>query len=44
MRNDLEKRIQELEDILAIQHLKHAYLNACDAKDVPAMIETFVIS
>ena len=34
MSEDLEKRVQELEDILAIQHLKHAYLNACDAKDV----------
>ena len=44
MSENLEKRVQELEDILAIQHLKHAYLNACDAKDVPAMIETFVIS
>jgi hypothetical protein len=44
MSENLEKRVQELEDILAIQHLKHAYLNACDAKDVQAMIETFVIS
>ena len=37
MSENLEKRVQELEDILAIQHLKHAYLNACDAKDVQAM-------
>ena len=44
MSKDLEKRVQELEDILAIQHLKHTYLNACDAKDVQAMIGTFVIS
>ena len=44
MNENLEKRVQELENILAIQHLKHAYLNACDAKDVQAMIETFVIS
>jgi len=44
MNENLEKRVQALEDILAIQHLKHAYLNACDAKDVQAMIETFVIS
>ena len=44
MSSDLEKRVQELEDILAIQHLKHTYLNACDAKDVQAMIGTFVIS
>ena len=44
MNENLEKRVQELEDILAIQHLKHAYLNACDAKDVQAMIKTFVIS
>ena len=44
MSENLEKRVQELEDILAIQHLKHTYLNACDAKDVQAMIGTFVIS
>lgn len=44
MSKDLEKRVQELEAILAIQHLKHTYLNACDAKDVQAMIGTFVIS
>ena len=44
MSSDLEKRVQELEDILAIQNLKHTYLNACDAKDVQAMIGTFVIS
>jgi hypothetical protein len=44
MSEDLEKRIQELEDILAIQNLKHTYLNACDAKDVKGMIATFVNS
>ena len=44
MSKDLEKRVQELEDILAIQNLKHTYLNACDTKDVQAMISTFVIS
>ena len=44
MSENLEKRVQVLEDILAIQHLKHAYLNACDSKDVQAMTETFVIS
>ena len=42
MSEDLEKRVQELEDILAIQTLKHTYLNACDAKDVQTMISTFV--
>ena len=44
MSENLEKRIQELEDILAIQNLKHTYLNACDAKDVKGMIATFVNS
>lgn len=44
MSEDLEKRIQELEDILAIQNLKHTYLIACDAKDVKGMIATFVNS
>jgi hypothetical protein len=44
MSEDLEKRIQELEDILAIQNLKHTYLNACDVKDVKGMIATFVNS
>tara|TARA_B100000959_G_C14856651_1_gene572461 strand:- start:471 stop:953 length:483 start_codon:yes stop_codon:yes gene_type:complete len=44
MSKNLEKRVQELEDILAIQNLKHTYLNACDTKDVQAMISTFVIS
>ncbi len=42
MSEDLEKRVQELEDILAIQTLKYTYLNACDAKDVQTMISTFV--
>ena len=41
MNKDLEKRVQVLEDTLAIQNLKHTYLNACDTKDVDAMIETF---
>ena len=44
MNKDLEKRVQALEDTLAIQNLKHTYLNACDTKDVDAMIETFVAS
>jgi hypothetical protein len=44
MSENLEKRIQELEDILAIQNLKHTYLNACDAKDAKGMIATFVNS
>ena len=44
MSKDLEKRVQELEDILAIQTLKHTYLNACDSKDVQTMISTFVTS
>ena len=43
-KNNLETRVQMLEDILAIQTLKHTYLNACDAKDVPALISTFVES
>ena len=42
MDSNLEKRVQELEDVLAIQNLKHVYLNACDSKDVPLMISTFV--
>jgi hypothetical protein len=42
MDSNLEKRVQELEDILAIQNLKHIYLNACDSKDVPLMVSTFV--
>jgi len=42
MSEDLEKRVQELEDILAIQTLKHTYLHACDTKDVQTMISTFV--
>ena len=44
MNKDLEKRVQALEDTLAIQNLKHPYLNACDKKYVDAMIETFVAS
>ena len=43
-KNNLEKRVQILEDTLAIKTLKHVYLNACDAKDVPALISTFVES
>ena len=39
MSENLEKRVQELEAILAIQHLKHAYLNACDAKDFKSLLE-----
>ena len=44
MSGDLEKRIQQLEDIQAIQTLKYTYLHACDAKDVLTMISTFVTS
>ena len=40
MSRDLEKRVQTLENILAIENLKHAYLNACDAKDVELMKST----
>ena len=42
MTKDLEARVQALEDILAITTLKYTYLNACDAKDVPGVIETFI--
>jgi len=38
---DLESRVQALEDIMAIENLKHTYLNACDAKDVELMKSTF---
>ena len=41
MSRDLESRVQELEDIMAIENLKHTYLNACDAKDVELMKSTF---
>ncbi|MDA9340594.1 nuclear transport factor 2 family protein [Gammaproteobacteria bacterium] len=44
MTDNLEVRVKVLEDTLAIQHLKHRYLNACDAKDVSAMISTFTPS
>ena len=44
MTDNLEVRVKVLEDTLAIQHLKHRYLNACDAKDVSAMIATFTPS
>ena len=40
MSKDLEKRVQILENILAIENLKHTYLNACDAKDVELMKST----
>jgi hypothetical protein len=36
--------VQVLEDTLAIQNLKHAYLNACDLKDVPGIVSSFVPS
>ena len=39
--SDLEKRIASLEAINSIESLKHTYLNACDAKDVNAMMLTF---
>ena len=39
--SDLEKRIASLEAINSIENLKHTYLNACDAKDVEAMMSTF---
>ena len=42
MSENLDQRLQLLEDTLAIQTLKHTYLNACDAKDVPKIISTFV--
>ena len=38
MTDNLESRVQVLEDTLAIQNLKHSYLNACDSKDVPVII------
>ncbi len=38
--SDLEKRIASLEAINSIENLKHTYLNACDAKDVQAMMLT----
>ena len=41
MSRDLESRVQILEDIMAIENLKHTYLNACDAKDVELMKSTF---
>ena len=41
MSRDLESRVQALEDIMAIENLKHTYLNACDAKDVELMKSTF---
>ena len=44
MSDNLENRIQLLEDTLAIQTLKYTYLNACDAKDVAKIISTFVTS
>ena len=44
MSRDLESRVQELEDIMAIENLKHTYLNACDAKDVELMKSTFKAS
>lgn len=40
MSRDLESRVQKLEDIIAIENLKHTYLNACDAKDVELMKST----
>ena len=40
MSKDLEKRVQALEDVIAIKNLKHTYLNACDAKDVELMKTT----
>ena len=40
MSRDLESRVQALEDIMAIENLKHTYLNACDAKDVELMKTT----
>jgi hypothetical protein len=44
MTDSLESRVQVLEDTLAIQNLKHAYLNACDLKDVPGIVSSFVPS
>jgi hypothetical protein len=44
MTDSLESRVQVLEDTLAIQNLKHAYLNACDSKDVPGIVSSFVPS
>jgi hypothetical protein len=44
MTDSLESRVQVLEDTLAIQHLTHAYLNACDLKDVPGIVSSFVPS
>ena len=44
MTDNLESRVQVLEDTLAIQNLKHAYLNACDLKDVPGIVSSFVPS
>ncbi|KRO34042.1 MAG: hypothetical protein ABS21_05745 [SAR86 cluster bacterium BACL1 MAG-121105-bin34] len=44
MTDNLESRVQVLEDTLAIQNLKHSYLNACDSKDVPVIISSFVSS
>ena len=38
MTDNLESRVQVLEDTLAIQNFKHSYLNACDSKDVPVII------
>lgn len=40
MSSDLEKRVQLLEDIIAIENLKHTYLNACDSKNVELMKST----
>ena len=39
--SDLEKRIEQLEAESEIRKLKARYLNACDAKDVPAIRACF---
>ena len=42
MLNDLQKRLQYLEDMQAIQTLKAQYLRACDQKQPEVMRECFV--